>query len=110
MRIWANPESLARTRDCKILGGTGGGKEGIVLVFVPVLVRCDNASHVVREEGRAGDAADLECAQRGEYEVEGAGEQDPGGVAHARQVQVRERGEVRFGLWRVRVGEREGCA
>lgn len=108
MHIWANPESLARTRDCKILGGTGGGKEGIVLVPVPV--RRDNASHVVREEGRAGDAADLECAQRGEYEVEGAGEQDPGGVAHAGQVQVRERGEARFGLWRVRVGEREGCA
>lgn len=108
MRIWANPESIARTRDWKILEGVRGGKEGIVLVLV--LVRCDNASHVVREEGRAGHSADLECAQRGEYEVEGAGEQDPGGVAHAGQVQVRERGEVRFGLWRVRVGEREGCA
>lgn len=108
MRVWTNPESLARIRDWKILRGTGGGKEGIVLVLV--LVRCDNASHVVREEGRAGDSADLECAQRGEYEVEGAGEQDPGGVAHAGQVQVRERGEVRFGLWRVRVGKREGCA
>lgn len=92
--------SLVRARETPGRGGIGGRKDGIV--------SGDSERHVVRKVRRPRHSGDLERAQGGERGAEGARGQDPRGVAHAGQAQVRERREVRarFGLC-LRVGEWE---